>query len=117
MEISGLTSRSVAKELREQDVVIKGHRDTALEHELNRYIPTAAEVGGMIVGGLSFVADLLGKSSFLCRFISHLSLLSPLSGSAVPGSSIVVVVTVIFQYYEIVLRESGGMLQNLLGEL
>jgi len=97
VELAGLNSKSISKELREQDIVIKGHRDTALEHEFNRYIPTAAEVGGIIIGGLSFVADLFG--------------------SAVPGASIVVLVTVIFQYYEIVLRESGGLLQNLLGEL
>jgi len=97
VEVAGMTAKGVAKELREQDIVIKGHRDTALEHELSRYIPTAAELGGIIVGGLSFVADLFG--------------------SAVSGSSIVVLVTVIFQYYEIVLRESGGLLQNILGEL
>lgn len=97
VEVSGLTAKAVAKDLREQDIVIKGHRDTALEHELNRYIPTAAELGGVLVGGLSFLADLLG--------------------SAVSGSSIVVLVTVVFQYYEIVLKESGGLLQNLLGEL
>jgi protein transport protein SEC61 subunit alpha len=97
VEVSGLTAKAIAKDLREQDIVIKGHRDTALEHELNRYIPTAAELGGVIIGGLSFLADLFG--------------------SAVSGSSIVVLVTVVFQYYEIVLRESGGLLQNILGDL
>ena len=75
----------------------------------------------MIVGGLSFIADIFG--TFISMPSQQLLIIkitlscSCFIGSAVPGSSIVVLVTVIFQYYEIVLRESGGLLQNLLGEL
>ena len=32
-----------------------------MEKELARYIPTAAALGGIVVGGLSFAADLLGE--------------------------------------------------------
>mmetsp|Transcript_6485 Transcript_6485/g.9774 ORF Transcript_6485/g.9774 Transcript_6485/m.9774 type:complete len:490 (+) Transcript_6485:77-1546(+) len=96
VEVSGKGPKGVARELKEQQMIIKGHRDTALEHELNRYIPVAAALGGVCVGVLSFIADLLG--------------------SAVSGPCVIVAVTVIFQYYEIILRDSGGMLKNLIGE-
>ena len=35
----------VAKQLREQQMVMRGHRETSMIHELNRYIPTAAAFG------------------------------------------------------------------------
>lgn len=95
IEISGTNSRGVAKDLRDKQMMIKGHRGTNLEHELNRNIPTAAAFGGMAVGGLAVLADMLG--------------------SAVSGAGIVMVVTIIFQYYEIGVREHGGMFANLLG--
>ena len=96
IEISGTNSRGVAKDLRDQQMMIKGHRGGNLEHELNRNIPTAAAVGGMVVGGLSVVADMFG--------------------SAVSGAGVVMVVTIMFQYYEIGIRENGGMFAQLLGE-
>ena len=49
-----------------------------------------------MVGGLAVVADMLG--------------------SAVPGAGVVMVVTIIFQYYEIAMREHGGLFSQLLGE-
>jgi protein transport protein SEC61 subunit alpha len=80
IEISGSGPRDVARQLREQKTVIKGHREQATIHVLNRcawqlsslfdarfmlrvwcsYIPTAAAFGGMCVGALSIFADLLG---------------------------------------------------------
>lgn len=41
---------------------LQGHRDTvgSLKRELNRYIPTAAAFGGMCIGALTIVADLMG---------------------------------------------------------
>jgi len=40
---------------------LQGHRDTvqSLKKELNRYIPTAAAFGGMCIGALTIVADLM----------------------------------------------------------
>ncbi|KAF4379016.1 hypothetical protein F8388_022103 [Cannabis sativa] len=37
-----------------------GHRESNLRKELNRYIPTAAAFGGMCIGGLTVLADLMG---------------------------------------------------------
>jgi protein transport protein SEC61 subunit alpha len=41
-------------------MIIAGHRDKSVVHELNRYIPTAAAFGGLCIGALSVVADLMG---------------------------------------------------------
>ena len=52
----------VAKQLKEQQMVMRGHREKSMIHELNRYIPTAAAFGGLCIGALSVLADFLGKS-------------------------------------------------------
>lgn len=51
----------VAKQLKEQQMVMRGHREKSMIHELNRYIPTAAAFGGLCIGALSVMADFLGK--------------------------------------------------------
>lgn len=51
----------VAKQLKEQQMVMRGHREKSMIHELNRYIPTAAAFGGLCIGALSVLADFLGK--------------------------------------------------------
>ena len=43
-------------------MVMRGHRETSMVHELNRYIPTAAAFGGICIGALCVLADFLGKS-------------------------------------------------------
>ena len=42
-------------------MVMRGHRDTSMIKELNRYIPTAAAFGGLCIGALSVMADFMGK--------------------------------------------------------
>ncbi|URE47483.1 protein transport protein SEC61 subunit [Musa troglodytarum] len=42
IEVSGSSARDVAKQLKEQQMVMPGHRESNLQKELNRYIPTAA---------------------------------------------------------------------------
>ncbi|KAK1399555.1 hypothetical protein POM88_009418 [Heracleum sosnowskyi] len=44
IEVSGSSARDVAKQLKEQQMVMPGHRDSNLQKELNRYIPTAATI-------------------------------------------------------------------------
>lgn len=51
----------VAKELKAKNMVLRGHREQSTIHELKRYIPTAAVVGGICIGTLSVLADFLGK--------------------------------------------------------
>ncbi|RHY42739.1 hypothetical protein DYB38_001955 [Aphanomyces astaci] len=94
IEISGSSSRDVAKQLRDQQMVMKGHRDTSLVHVLNRYIPVAATFGGVAVGALVIVSDFLGAI-----------------GS---GTGVLLAVTIIYQYFEAFAREQAD-LQSLLG--
>ena len=85
IEFSGTSARDVAKQLRDDGLTMKGYRDTALIDVLNRYIPTAALFGGMCIGALTVFADFLGAI-----------------GS---GTGILLAVTTIFQYFEIIKKE------------
>ena len=60
IEVSGSGPRDVARQLKDQQMVIAGHRDQSMYKELKRVIPTAAAFGGATIGALSVAADLLG---------------------------------------------------------
>merc|ERR1712178_598922 len=92
IEVSGSSPRDVAKQLRDQQMIFKGHRESSLIHVLDMYIPTAAAFGGMCIGLLTIVAGFLGAI-----------------GS---GTGILLSVTIIYQYYEMVYKEKeqGNML-------
>merc|ERR1712166_1101983 len=92
IEVSGSSPRDVAKQLRDQQMIFKGHREQSLLHVLDMYIPTAAAFGGMCIGMLTIVADFLGAI-----------------GS---GTGILLAVTIIYQYFEMVYKEKeeGNML-------
>mmetsp|Transcript_63151 Transcript_63151/g.159842 ORF Transcript_63151/g.159842 Transcript_63151/m.159842 type:complete len:477 (-) Transcript_63151:87-1517(-) len=87
VEISGSSSRDVAKMLRDRQIMFKGqrHRDSSLLIVLNLYIPIAAAFGGMCIGVLTIVADFLGAI-----------------GS---GTGILLAVTIIYQHIENAERE------------
>lgn len=92
IDVSGSSAKDVSKQLKEQGMVMRGFRDSSMIHELNRYIPTAAWFGGMCIGALSVLADGLGAI-----------------GS---GTGILLAVTIIYQYFEIFVKEQqelGGM--------
>lgn len=61
IEVSGSSPRDVAKQLKDQQLVMRGHREGSMYKELKRIIPTAAAFGGLCIGALSVAADLLGK--------------------------------------------------------
>eukprot|EP00913_Durusdinium_trenchii_P028605 g26828.t1 len=50
IEISGSSSRDVAKMLRDRQIMFKGYREKSLLHVLNLYVPIAAAFGGMCIG-------------------------------------------------------------------
>merc|ERR1712055_1252904 len=89
IDVSGSSAKDVAKQLKEQQMVMRGHREKSMIHELNRYIPTAAAFGGLCIGALSVLADFLGAI-----------------GS---GTGILLAVTIIYQYFEIFLKEQSEM--------
>jgi protein transport protein SEC61 subunit alpha len=88
IEVSGSSPKDVAKQLRDQDMIIKGFRDKSVITVLNRYIPIAAAFGGMCIGALTVAADFMGAI-----------------GS---GTGILLAVTIIFQYFEMFVKEQGS---------
>jgi len=86
IEVSGSSPKDVAKQLRDQQIVLSGHRSESNIRVLNRYIPTAAAFGGMCIGLLTVMADFLGAI-----------------GS---GTGILLAVTIIYQYYEMFSKEN-----------
>ena len=60
IEVSGSAPRDVAKQLKEQGLIIAGHREQSMYRELKRIIPTAAAFGGACIGALSVASDLMG---------------------------------------------------------
>src|SRR4051812_18888090 len=60
IEVSGSSPRDVAKQLKDQGLVMAGHREQSMYKELKRIIPTAAAFGGACIGALSVASDLLG---------------------------------------------------------
>lgn len=53
IEVSGSGPREVAKQLRDNGMVMPGHREGSMYKELKRIIPTAAAFGGATIGALS----------------------------------------------------------------
>mmetsp|Transcript_49805 Transcript_49805/g.100015 ORF Transcript_49805/g.100015 Transcript_49805/m.100015 type:complete len:481 (-) Transcript_49805:2-1444(-) len=86
IQVSGTSASDVSKQLRDQQMVMKGFRASSMQRELNRYIPTAAAFGGMCIGALSIVADFMGAI-----------------GS---GTGILLAVTTIYQSWETIRKES-----------
>ncbi|KAG5546058.1 hypothetical protein RHGRI_018284 [Rhododendron griersonianum] len=89
IEVSGSSARDVAKQLKEQQMVMPGHRESNLQKELNRYIPTAAAFGGVCIGALTVLADFMGAI-----------------GS---GTGILLAVTIIYQYFETFEKEKATL--------
>lgn len=91
IEVSGQSANDVARQLRDGQYYLAGHRDNiaSLKKELNRYIPTAAAFGGMCIGALTIVADFMGAI-----------------GS---GTGILLAVTNIYQYWEMYQREQSEL--------
>lgn len=93
IEVSGSGPREIAKQLKENGMVMAGHREASMYKELKRSIPLAAALGGAILGLLSVLSELMG-----C-----------LSG----GTSILLSVTIIFQIFESAAKEGMGNLGGL----
>jgi len=95
-EVSGTSVRHVSRQMRENQIVMKGHRETATARILGRYIPIAAALGGICIGLLTVAADYMGAI-----------------GS---GAGILLTVTIIYDLYEAFMRENMGEYQHLMGK-
>ena len=60
IEVSGSSPCDVAKQLKEQALVMADHRDQSLCKELKRVILSAAAFDGACIGALSVVSGLMG---------------------------------------------------------
>lgn len=82
IELSGKSSRDLAKQLKDNQYILAGIRENEenIYDQLNRYIPTAALLGGMCIGALTIFADFMGAI-----------------GS---GTGILLAVNIIYEYYE-----------------
>lgn len=85
IDVSGSSAKDVVKQLIDQELVIEGQREESMVKYLNRYIPTAAAFGGVCIGALSIFADFMGAI-----------------GS---GTGILLAVTIIYQYFEQIVKE------------
>lgn len=88
IEVSGSSPKDVAKQFKDQDMVVRGFRTKSTFSVLSRYIPIAAAFGGMCIGALTVAADFMGAI-----------------GS---GTGILLAVTIIFQYFEMFVKEQGS---------
>ena len=87
IEVSGSGVGDVAKNLKDQGYYIQGMRDENMKEILKRYIPTAATFGGMCIGALTIFADFVGAI-----------------GS---GTGILLAVTIIYGFYEELIKKEG----------
>lgn len=80
IDVSGSSAKDVAKQLKDQGMSKPGSRENDQHKYFARYISIAASFGGMCIGALTIVADLLG-----------------VIGS---GTGILLAVTIIYGYFE-----------------
>jgi preprotein translocase SecY subunit len=90
LEVGGLGPDKVAKQLMDSGMQIPGYRRSGrpIEAILKRYIPVVTVMGGLIIGLIAGVADFLG-----------------VFGS---GTGILLAVGIIYQYYELLMRERAA---------
>eukprot|EP01134_Creolimax_fragrantissima_P002875 CFRG2875T1 len=87
IEVSGTSPKDVNRQFKDQGIQIVGFREASTLSVLDRYIPTAAALGGLCIGALSIVADLMGAI-----------------GS---GTGILLAVTIIYSYFEVFAKEQA----------
>ncbi|NLE03920.1 MAG: preprotein translocase subunit SecY, partial [Crenarchaeota archaeon] len=102
LEVGGLGPEKVAKQLMDSGMQIPGYRRSSkpIELILKRYIPVVTVLGGIIIALIAGFADFLG-----------------VFGS---GVGILLAVGIIYQYYELLMRERAAEMypafRRILGE-
>jgi preprotein translocase SecY subunit len=90
LEVGGLGPDKVAKQLMDSGMQIPGYRRSGrpIQAILKRYIPVVTVLGGIIVGLIAGIADFLGVFG--------------------TGTGILLSVGIIYQYYELLMRERAA---------
>ncbi|MFX1481640.1 MAG: preprotein translocase subunit SecY [Promethearchaeota archaeon] len=92
VDISGIAPRDVSRQLLDSGYIVPGFRtsEKVLERLLERYIPVVAGLGGLLIGILAATADIMGALA--------------------SGTGILLMVSIIKQYYEQIAKEQlAGM--------
>ena len=92
VDISGIAPRDVSRQLLDSGYMVPGFRtsEKVMERLLERYIPIVAGLGGFLIGVLAAVADVMGALA--------------------SGTGILLMVSIIKQYYEQIAKEQlAGM--------
>ena len=104
VDISGIAPRDVSRQLLRSGYIVPGFRrsEKVLERLLERYIPIVAGLGGILIGVLAATADVFGALA--------------------SGTGILLMVSIIKQYYETIAKEQlaqmgGEGVSGLLGIL
>ena len=99
VELGGLSPKSAAKNLLDADVQVPGFRrsNQPIEVLLNKYIPSVTIIGSMILGALAGISDVLG-----------------VFGS---GIGILLMVDILINYYNQLVREQVEVVMPRLGAL
>lgn len=87
VDISGTSPKDVARQFKDQGIAIATVREGSTYRELKKIIPIAAALGGVFIGLIAVVSDLVGTL-----------------GS---GTGILLAATTIYGYYEAALKEGG----------
>jgi protein transport protein SEC61 subunit alpha len=87
VDISGIAPRDVSRQLLRSGYIVPGFRrsEKVLERLLERYIPVVAGLGGILIGVLAATADVFGALA--------------------SGTGILLMVSIIKQYYETIAKE------------
>ena len=102
LEVGGLGPTKVAKQLMDSGMQIPGYRrsERPIEAILKRYIPVVTVLGGIIVGLVAALSDFVGAFG--------------------TGTGILLSVGIIYQYYELLMRERAAEMfpafRRILGE-
>jgi preprotein translocase SecY subunit len=102
LEVGGLGPAKVAKQLMDSGMQIPGYRrsERPIEQILKRYIPVVTVLGGVIVGLVAGLSDFFGAFG--------------------TGTGILLSVGIIYQYYELLMRERAAEMfpafRKILGE-
>jgi preprotein translocase subunit SecY len=99
VELGGLSPKSAAKNLLDADVQIPGFRrsNQPIEVLLNKYIPSVTLIGSMILGALAGISDVLGVFG--------------------TGIGILLMVDILINYYNQLVREQVEIVMPRLGAL
>ena len=99
VELGGLSPKSAAKNLLDADVQVPGFRrsNQPIETLLNKYIPSVTIIGSMILGALAGFSDVLG-----------------VFGS---GIGVLLMVDILINYYNQLVREQVEVVMPRLGAL